>query len=121
VELGLERWCGNSAEHLAFGFDSKRQHSYIPAPTGHRRIFHCRVAAPTIVSIAKVQDHLSSTLCILNFGHYREGKRAAEEVADVAEVKKARLEGDEDVLIASTAELPTNKRTHYSRLSRQRS
>jgi hypothetical protein len=53
-------------------------------------------------------------LCIFNFGHYREGKRAAEEVADVTEVKKARLEGDEDVLTASMAELPTNKRTHYS-------
>ncbi|KAI9511664.1 S-adenosyl-L-methionine-dependent methyltransferase [Russula earlei] len=42
----------------------------------------------------------------------REGKRTAEEVAEVYDVKKARLEGDEDVLMASaTTELPMSKPT----------
>jgi hypothetical protein len=50
---------------------------------------------------------------MLKPGRYREGKRAAE-VADVSEVKKARLDDDEDVLMASVTELPTNKRMHYS-------
>ncbi|KAI0251918.1 S-adenosyl-L-methionine-dependent methyltransferase [Lactifluus subvellereus] len=39
----------------------------------------------------------------------REGKRVAEEAADVSDVKKARLHGDEDVLVVSETELPTNK------------
>lgn len=37
----------------------------------------------------------------------REGKRTADEVAEIPEVKKARLESDVDVLMAPTTELPT--------------
>jgi multisite-specific tRNA:(cytosine-C5)-methyltransferase len=39
----------------------------------------------------------------------REGKRTAEEVGEVHDVKKARLESDEDVLMAPAAEVPTSK------------
>ncbi|KAH9968217.1 S-adenosyl-L-methionine-dependent methyltransferase [Russula dissimulans] len=47
----------------------------------------------------------SSRLCLLS--NTREGKRTAEEVAEVPDVKKARLESDDDVLMAPTTELPT--------------
>jgi multisite-specific tRNA:(cytosine-C5)-methyltransferase len=50
--------------------------------------------------------------------HPREGKRAANEVADVSEVKKARLDGDDDVLMAVATEISENRRMRHSKPSR---
>jgi hypothetical protein len=43
----------------------------------------------------------------------REGKRAAEEVSDAPDTKKARCDGDEEILVASATEFPTPKRSTY--------
>jgi hypothetical protein len=105
---------------LGFWLDGKRQHSHIPTPTGHRRVFPCRIAAPAIDNCTKVRIHVSFRSYILNFGYYREGKRVAEEEEDAPhDVKKVRLDGDEDVLMGSETELPTNKRMPYSIGSRR--
>ncbi len=54
-ELGLERW---RVFLLAERFDilsyNTRQHSYIPAPTGHGRFLRSCTATQTIEGIAKV-------------------------------------------------------------------
>ena len=58
-ELGLERWCGIWL-NTCFWLDGKRQHSHIPTPTGHRRVFPCCIAAPAIDDCTKVRNHALS-------------------------------------------------------------
>lgn len=58
-----------------------------------------------------------SGMCV-QIWHPREGKRAADEVADVSEVKKARLDGDEDILMATATEISERRRMRHSKQSR---
>jgi hypothetical protein len=52
-----------------------------------------------------------------NFFGTREGKRTAEEEAEEFNVKKARVDGDEDVMMASVTE-PSASKCNFSYLRR---
>ena len=54
----------------------------------------------------------SLRLHTLNVRPCREGKRSAQDLAEVPDGKKARLDGDEDVLMAPASEPPESKSMH---------
>ena len=60
-----------------------------------------------------IKSHLFRATHTQIFGT-REGKRTAEEEAEELNVKKARVDGDEDVMMASVTEPSTSKCTSLS-------
>jgi multisite-specific tRNA:(cytosine-C5)-methyltransferase len=107
-ELGLDRWCVYLDEHLRFGAiieNSMRIYPHLQDTGG----FFVAVLQHRQSTTSPKYGLISPIRRLCSILDTREGKRTAEEVGEVHDVKKARLESDEDVLMAPATEVPTNK------------
>ena len=113
-ELCLDRWWDFflAAEHFYVLSHDPRQHSYLPPSTGYGWLLCSRTATQTTKGITKVYSPPLPSLRILNVHCCREGKRSAQDSDMVPDVKKARLDGAEDVLMAPATDPPKRKSVH---------
>lgn len=110
-ELGLERWYAHSAERFWLLIkDSIRIYPHLQDTGGFFvAVLQHRRTESTAVPKYKVASRWGPRYSILGT---REGKRTADEEAEEPNVKKARLNGDEDVVMEVT-ELSTSKCTSH--------